>query len=52
MVNKTIYWIPVVGLFVSLWNYEKENGMNTFWSYYQTVCIIALITLIAYSAIK
>jgi hypothetical protein len=48
--NKTIYWIPLVGVFVSLYNYDKDNGMSRAWNYYQAVMImlfIAIMSLIA-----
>jgi len=51
MNNKLIYWIPVVGVFVSLVNYDKDNGMSTFWNFYQAVVImilIAIMTLISF----
>jgi hypothetical protein len=44
--NKIIYWIPIIGMFVSLANYEKENDMGAFWSYYQAVMLIATIWII------
>lgn len=44
MENKLIYWIPVVGLLFSLFNYDKDNGMAPWWSYYQAVMVIALIS--------
>jgi hypothetical protein len=47
MGNKLIYWIPIVGVFVSLAHYEKENGMNAFWSYYQAVMLMASISIVA-----
>jgi len=51
MNNKLIYWIPIVGIFVSLVNYDKDNGMNTFWNFYQaamTMIFIAIMTLISF----
>jgi hypothetical protein len=45
MNTKLIYWLPVVGLLVSLFNYEQENGMPDFWSYYQADMVIALISI-------
>ena len=48
MNNKLIYWIPIVGVFVSLMNYEKDNDMGTFWSYYQAVMIIATIWIVTF----
>lgn len=44
MNNKLLYWIPVIGLLMSLFNYDKENDMPHFWSYYQAVMVIALIS--------
>lgn len=49
MNNKLLYWIPIVGAFVSLINFDKENGMNAFWSYYQAIMIMAFVSLIAIS---
>ena len=49
--NKLIYWIPIVGVFVSLVQYDKENGMSIFWSYYQTGMIVVIIWIIAYISI-
>ena len=46
MNNKLIYWIPIVGVFISLANYDKDNGMNAFWSYYQAIMIIAFISIV------
>ena len=48
MSNKLIYWIPVVGIFVSLANYGKENEMGEFWSYYQAVMIMGTIWIITF----
>lgn len=48
MTSKTIYWIPIVGVFVSLVNFDKENGMGAFWAYYQTAMLIVLIWVIAF----
>jgi hypothetical protein len=48
MHNKLIYWIPIVGVFVSLVNYEKDNGMGVFWSAYQTAMILAIIWIVAF----
>ena len=47
MNNKLIYWVPIVGVFISLVNYDKENGMNAFWSYYQAIMMIAFIASVA-----
>jgi hypothetical protein len=49
MNNKLLYWIPIIGAFVSLVNYDKENGMHAFWSYYQAIMIMAFISLVAFS---
>lgn len=48
MNNKLIYWIPIVGLLVSLVNYDKDNGMDVFWSYYQAAMVIAFISILAF----
>jgi hypothetical protein len=48
MNNKLIYWIPVVGVLLSLVYYKKENDMGGFWPYYQTVFTMASIWLITY----
>jgi len=48
MDNKLIYWIPVVGLFITLLNYDKDNGMGAFWSYYQALMIVALISTVSF----
>lgn len=48
MINKLIYWIPIVGVFVSLANYDKDNDMGTFWSYYQAVMILATIWIVTF----
>jgi hypothetical protein len=45
MKNKLLYWIPVIGLLVSLLKYEVDNGMPHFWSYYQALMVISLISL-------
>jgi hypothetical protein len=47
MDNKLIYWIPVVGFIVCIANYEKENTMGMFWSYYQAAMVIGFISVIA-----
>lgn len=46
MNNKLIYWIPIVGAFVSLVNFEKDNGLHAFWSYYQAIMIMAFISIV------
>ncbi|WP_207512959.1 hypothetical protein [Longitalea luteola] len=48
MNNKLIYWIPIIGVFVSLAHYEKENDMGAFWSYYQALMILATIWIITF----
>jgi hypothetical protein len=48
MNNKLIYWIPIVGVVVSLMHYERENGMGSFWAYYQAFALVVVIWLIAY----
>ena len=48
MKNKLIYWIPIVGMFVSLIHYDKENGMSAAWSYYQAAVLVVIIWIIAY----
>jgi len=52
MSNKLIYWIPVVGVFVSLANYRKENGMSDFWAYYQAFVSMASIMIITYISFR
>ncbi|HEY1201886.1 MAG TPA: hypothetical protein VGE79_12930 [Niastella sp.] len=49
MIYKLLYWIPIVGVFVSLANYEKENDMGIVWPYYQAVMIIATIWIVTYN---
>ena len=48
MANKSIYWIPVIGAFVSLAQYDKEVDLGEFWSYYQAITIIAVIWIISF----
>lgn len=48
MTNKLIYWIPIVGVFVSLVHFDKENGMGSFWAYYQAATLVVFIWIIAY----
>jgi len=48
MHNKLIYWIPIVGIFVSLVNYDKDNGMGAFWSAYQTAMLLVIIWTVAF----
>jgi hypothetical protein len=47
MANKSVYWIPVIGAFISLANYDKENGLSEGWAYYQAIMIIATIWIIS-----
>jgi len=49
---KLIYWIPLVGVLISLANYKKDNGMSAFWAYYQAVVTMGSIWLITYLSIK
>jgi hypothetical protein len=51
MTNKLIYWVPIVGIFVSLAHYERDNEMVPFWHYYQAVMIMAFISIIAFRAV-
>jgi len=48
MANKSIYWIPVIGAFISLANYDKENNLSEGWAYYQAITIIATIWIISF----
>jgi hypothetical protein len=48
MSSKLIYWIPVVGIFVSLAHYDKDNEMGAFWSYYQAIMIMAIIWIFTF----
>jgi hypothetical protein len=48
MNNKLIYWIPIVGVLVSLVNYHKDNEMGVFWAYYQAVVTMAIIFILTY----
>lgn len=48
MNSKLIYWIPVVGVLISLVYYKKENDISGIWPYYQAVATMALIGLITY----
>ena len=48
MNNKLIYWIPIVGVFVSLIHYEKDNGMGAGWGYYQAAMLVIFIWVIAF----
>jgi hypothetical protein len=48
MNSKLIYWIPIVGVFISLVNYDKDNGMGPIWGYYQAAMLVIFIWIIAY----
>jgi hypothetical protein len=48
MTNKLIYWIPIVGVFVSLVNFDKENGMSVGWCYYQAGTLVVFIWIMAF----
>ena len=48
MHNKAIYWVPIVGVFVSLVNYDKENGLGAIWCYYQTAFLLGLVWIVAF----
>ena len=48
MENKLIYWVPIVGVFVSLAHYDKDNGMSTGWAYYQTAMLLVFIWVMAF----
>ena len=52
MHSKLIYWIPIVGVFVTLAHYDKDNGMGTFWSAYQTAMILGIIWIVAFFSTK
>jgi hypothetical protein len=43
MKNKLIYWIPLVGILVTLLNYEEDNGMSMGWMYYQALMLLGFI---------
>ncbi len=47
MHSKLIYWIPIVGVFVTLAHYDKDNGMGAFWGYYQAAMLVIIIGIIA-----
>jgi len=51
MINKLIYWIPFLGVLVSLVNYNKENDMGAFWAYYQAFVTLGLIFAITFISI-
>jgi|GEM_PF-593520 len=48
MSGKLIYWVPIVGVFVSLVHYDRENGMSAFWCYYQTAILMGFIWIMAF----
>ena len=48
MKNKFLYWIPVVGIFVTLLKYEEDNGMGMGWMYYQTISLMSCIAIMTY----
>ena len=48
MHSNLVYWIPIVGVFVSLAQYDKDNGMGVFWSAYQTAMILIIIWVVAF----
>jgi hypothetical protein len=48
MNSKLILWIPVVGAFICLVKYDKENGLGPFWAYYQAVMLVVIIWIVAY----
>ena len=52
MKNKLIYWIPIVGIFVSLVQYDKDNGLGAFWGYYQAATLVITIWIIAFLQTK
>ena len=48
MTNKLIYWVPILGVFVTLVHYERDNGMSAAWGYYQAATILVFIWIMAY----
>ena len=52
MKTKLIYWIPIVGIFVSLVQYDKDNGLGAFWGYYQAAMLVITIWIIAFLQTK
>jgi hypothetical protein len=52
MLIKLIYWIPIIGVFVSLVNYDKDNDMGAFWCYYQAFMILAFIWIVTYITLQ
>ncbi len=51
MNNKLIYWIPIVGIFVSLAQFDKETDLGAVWPYYQAVMILAIIWIVTFVVI-
>lgn len=47
MTNRTLYWFPVIGIFLSLAKYEDENGMAPFWTYYQALSLMFFIAIVS-----
>lgn len=43
MKNKLLYWIPVVGIFVTLLKYDEDNEMGTVWMFYQALALMGFI---------
>jgi hypothetical protein len=48
MSNKLKYWVPIVGVFVTLVHYEKDNGMSVGWCYYQAAVLIVIIWIVSF----
>ena len=48
MHNKLIYWIPIVGVLVTLMHYERDNGMSIGWCYYQAGVLVVFIWIMAF----
>lgn len=48
MNNKLIYWIPIIGVFVSLAKFDKEIDLGAAWPYYQAVMILATIWIFTF----
>lgn len=51
MNNKLIYWIPIIGMFVSLAKFDQEIDLGPVWPYYQAVMILAIIWIITFIVI-
>ena len=51
MNNKLIYWIPIVGVFVSLAQFDKELDLGAAWPYYQALMIMSVIWIISFIVI-